>query len=82
MEEDPDVITELQQKKADLDVRCKEMEDKLFEQQMDTAFREYQDDMWEEINRFSCALGAYRKDLAVDKNVVEARRKLQLLCEM
>ena len=52
------------------------MEDKLFEQKMDTAFREYQDNMWEEINKFSCALmAAYGKDLAVGKMLWKQKKK-------
>ena len=46
-EDDPEaaVVMELQQKKADLEDRCREMEEKLLEQRMDNMFRQYQDDI-------------------------------------
>ena len=49
-EDDPEaaVVMELQQKKADLEDRCREMEEKLLEQRMDNMFRQYQDDIREE----------------------------------
>ena len=67
-QDDPDVVMHLRQKKADLEERCKEMEAKILEQNMDQAFRQYQDDIWEEINKFRHALmSAYRKNLVVKK---------------
>ena len=83
MAEDPEaaVVMELRQKKADLENQCREMEEKLLEQRMDNAFRKYQDDLREEINKFYGALmSAYGKNLATEKPVVEARDSLQKLC--
>ena len=72
---------ELQQKKADLEDRCREMEEKLLEQRMDNMFRQYQDDIREEINKFhSVLMSAYGKDLATEESVLKVRENLQNLC--
>ena len=76
--DDADVLTDLRQKKADLEEKCAEMERKLMEQRMDNQF---QDEIHEEINRFRSALmGAFGKNLAVESTVVEARERLRRLC--
>ena len=81
MEDDADVLTDLRQKKADLEEKCSEMERKLMEQRMDNQFRDFQDEIREEINRFRSALmGAFGKNLAVESTVVEARERLRRLC--
>ena len=81
-EEDPAVVSELRQKKADLEEKCSEMERKLMEQRMDNKFREFQDDIRDEINKFRCALmAAYGKNLAVESTVVDARERLRKMCE-
>ena len=75
------VVMELQQKKADLEDWCREMEEKLLEQRMDNSFRGYQDDLWEEINKFcSVLITAYRKNLVTIESVVKVRESLQQLC--
>ena len=80
-EDDADVLTDLRQKKADLEEKCSEMERKLMEQRMDNQFRDFQDEIREEINRFRSALmGAFGKNLAVESMVVEARERLRRLC--
>ena len=80
-EDDADVLTDLRQKKADLEEKCSEMERKLMEQRMDNQFRDFQDEICEEINRFCSALmGAFGKNLAVESMVVEARERLRRLC--
>ena len=57
------------------------MEEKLLEQRMDNTFRGYQDDLWEEINKFhSVLMSAYGKNLAMEESVVKARESLQKLC--
>ena len=81
MEDDADVLTDLRQKKADLEEKCSEMERKLMEQRMDNQFQDFQDEIREEINRFRSALmGAFGKNLAVESTVVEARERLRRLC--
>ena len=42
-EDDADVLTDLRQKKADLEEKCSEMERKLMEQRMDNQFQDFQD---------------------------------------
>ena len=74
-EDDPEaaVVMELQQKKADLEDRCREMEEKLLEQRMDNTFRGYQDDLQEEINKFhSVLMSAYEKNLVMEESIVKA----------
>ena len=81
MEDNADVLTDLRQKKADLEEKCSEMERKLMEQRMDNQFRDFQDEIREEINRFRSALmGAFGKNLAVESMLVEARERLRRLC--
>ena len=49
---------------------------------MDNKFREFQDDIRDEINKFRCALmAAYGKNLAVESTVVDAREQLRKMCE-
>ena len=49
---------------------------------MDNKFREFQDDIRDEINKFRCALmAAYGKNLAVESTVVDARERLRKMCE-
>ena len=80
-EDNTDVLTDLRQKKADLEEKCSEMERKLMEQRMDNQFRDFQDEIREEINRFGSALmGAFGKNLVVESTVVEARERLRRLC--
>ena len=82
-EDDPEaaVVMELQQKKADLEDRCREMEKKLLEQRMDNMFRQYQDDIREEINKFrGILMSAYGKDFATEESVLKVRENLQNLC--
>ena len=57
------------------------MEEKLLEQRMDNMFRQYQDDIREEINKFrGILMSAYGKDLATEESVLKARENLQNLC--
>ena len=57
------------------------MEEKLLEQRMDNAFRGYQDNLQEEINKFhSVLMSAYEKNLVMEKSVVKTRESLQKLC--
>ena len=80
-EEEADPLTDLRQRKADLEEKCTEMERKLMEQQMDNRFRDYQDELRDEINKFRNALmGAFGKNLSVEPKVVEARDALRRLC--
>ena len=80
-EEEVDPLADLRQKKADLEEKCTEMERKLMEERMDNKFREYQDEIRDEINKFRHALmGAFGRNLAVDPKVVEARDALSRAC--
>ena len=48
---------------------------------MDNTFRGYQDDLWEEINKFhSVLMSAYGKNLVTEESVVKVRESLQKLC--
>ena len=57
------------------------MEEKLLKQRMDNTFRGYQDDLWEEINKFrSVLMSAYGKNLVTEESDVKVRESLQKLC--
>ena len=82
MQSQDDVVAELQAKKEVLENKCREMSDKLLEQKMDNAFREFQDEVWEQIGKFCHVLiSAYGKNVDTEPSVVKAREDLCKSCE-
>ena len=82
MQSQDDVVAELQAKKEALENKCREMSDKLLEQKMDNAFRDFQDEVREQIGKFRHALmSAYGKNVDTEPSVVKAREDLCEACE-
>ena len=82
MQSQDDVVAELQAKKEVLENKCREMSDKLLEQKMDNTFREFQDEVQEQIIKFRHVLmSAYGKNVDSEPSVVKAREDLCKSCE-
>ena len=82
MQSQEDVVAELQAKKEVLENKCHEMSDKLLEQKMDNAFRDFQDEVQEQIGKFHHVLmSAYGKNVDTEPSVVKAREELCEVCE-
>ena len=82
MQSQDDVVAELQAKKEVLENKCREMSDKLSEQKMDNAFRDFQDEVREQIGKFHHVLmSAYGKNVDTEPSVVKAGEDLCIACE-